>query len=146
MVCGGDNFYCLIFIYWFEREREEWRWGGRQEERQRDSNLLFHLFIHSIGWFLYVPWMGITSAALLYRDDTLTHWATWPGWYHILNLVGLVAERRIHLLQGLSIKIDFLRLKIANPYLGHMVKIWVNTKLSPLFVLFNKDKDLVCHL
>ena len=108
MVCGGDNFYCLIFIYWFEREREEWRWGGRQEERQRDSNLLFHLFIHSIGWFLYVPWMGITSAALLYRDDTLTHWATWPGWYHILNLVGLVAERRIHLLQGLSIKIDLL--------------------------------------
>ena len=32
-----------------------------------------------IGWFLHVPWSGIEPSTLVYQDDALTNWATWPG-------------------------------------------------------------------
>ena len=60
-------FYLLIF-----RESElasEW-------ERHRFVGPLIYAFI---GWFLYVPWLGIEPATLGYGDDSLTNWATWPG-------------------------------------------------------------------
>ena len=36
------------------------------------TDLLFHLCIF-IGWFLYVPWLGIKPSSLVYWDDTLTN-------------------------------------------------------------------------
>ena len=33
-----------------------------------------------IGWFLYVPWPGIKPTTWEYWDNTLTKWATRPGW------------------------------------------------------------------
>ena len=37
---------------------------GERKEGKRETNLLFHLFM---GWFLYVPWLGIKPAALAYQ-------------------------------------------------------------------------------
>ena len=33
-----------------------------------------------IGWFLYVPWLGIKPTPLVYQADILTDWAMGPGW------------------------------------------------------------------
>ena len=32
-----------------------------------------------IGWFLYVPGLGIEPTTLVDRVDALTNWVTWPG-------------------------------------------------------------------
>ena len=44
--------------------------------RERSVAPLIHAFI---GWFLYVPWLGIEPATLAHQDDALTTWATQPG-------------------------------------------------------------------
>ena len=55
----------LIFIYWFEREGK------------RKKDLLFHLFIYSLGCSYMRPDIG--PAALAYQGDALTSRATQPG-------------------------------------------------------------------
>ena len=41
--------------------------------------------IHALtGWFFYVPWPGIEPTTLVYRDNGLTNWATWPGLFYII--------------------------------------------------------------
>ena len=64
-------FYKILSkIYWFERERN----GGGGEKHW----LVIPLIHASIGWFLYVPWLGIELATLAYWDDALANWAAWP--------------------------------------------------------------------
>ena len=46
---------------------------------ERDIDFIVPLSYAFIGWFLNVPWPGIELATLVYPDDTLTTWATWPG-------------------------------------------------------------------
>ena len=61
--------FCLLIL-----ERQE-RKGGRGERRWFIVPLIYAF----IGWFLYVPWLGLEPATSAHRDDTLTNWATWPG-------------------------------------------------------------------
>ena len=56
-------FFSLLFIYWFERDRE--------------INVLFHLLMHSLVESLYVPWPRIELTTLEYQDNALTSLATW---------------------------------------------------------------------
>ena len=49
-------------------------------KRERNIDLLVYLFIYAfIGWFLYVPRLGFEPTTLMYQDDALPNWATWPG-------------------------------------------------------------------
>ena len=58
--------------YWFFRVR------GREREREKHRFVI--LFMYAvISWFLYVPWPGIEAAKLVYQDDVLTNYTTWPG-------------------------------------------------------------------
>ena len=59
--------------YWF-LERE----GGREKEREKRW-FVYPCIYAFIGWFLYVPWLGIEPVTLACQDNTLTNWATWPG-------------------------------------------------------------------
>ena len=69
------NLHSSLFLkklYWF-LERKEERGGGLRER-------LVVLGIDAfIGWFFYVPSLGIEPTTLAYRDVTLTNWATQPG-------------------------------------------------------------------
>ena len=49
---------------------------GREKESNID--LLFHFLIIT-GCLLYVPWLGIEPATLMYWDNALTHRATAQG-------------------------------------------------------------------
>ena len=46
-------------------------------EREREINLLSHLFYAFIGYFLYVPWLRIEPTTLAYQDIALTNWTNW---------------------------------------------------------------------
>ena len=54
-----------FLIYWFEREQ--------------DISFVVLLSYAFIGWFLYLPWLGINPTTLVYWDSSLTNWATPPG-------------------------------------------------------------------
>ena len=59
-----------------ERARE------RETDRQTDRHWFVVPLIYAfIGWFLYVPWLGIESATVVNWDNALTKWATWPWPY-----------------------------------------------------------------
>ena len=83
--------------------------GGRERERHQFVVPLIYSFI---GWFLYVPWLGIEPATLVYWDDALTNWATCPGqlgfwelcttWNSMLQLACLC------IFLGLSMSLDSL--------------------------------------
>ena len=60
----ASKYFCvfplLVFIDWFESERE------------RDHSLSVSLTYTFIGWFLYVPWPGIEPATMVYWEDAPT--------------------------------------------------------------------------
>ena len=62
-----------IFLYFLilQRERE------RERERERDR-FVASLMYAFIGCFLYVPWLEIEPPTLVYQDDSLINWDTWP--------------------------------------------------------------------
>ena len=55
------------FYYWFFFEREE---------KHQFVVPLIYVFI---GCFLCVPWLGKKPKILVYPDNVLTNWGTWPG-------------------------------------------------------------------
>ena len=57
---------CLNFI--LERWRRKEIWG----------RFVVHLIYSFTDWFWCVPWPGIKPATLMYQDNILTNWATWP--------------------------------------------------------------------
>ena len=49
-------------------------------ETGREKHWFVVPLIHAlIGWFLYVPWLGIKPTTLAYGADALTHWPTQAG-------------------------------------------------------------------
>ena len=61
--------FCFLnFIYWF-LERE-----GQREKH----HFVFPPFYAFIGWFLPVPWPGFEPSILVYWEEMLTNWDTWP--------------------------------------------------------------------
>ena len=81
MLCCWKKLKILFlknFIYWFlEREERKKHWF---------AVLLIYAFI---GWFLYVPWLGIKLATVAHKDDEQSNWATWP-WLKILLKVLII--------------------------------------------------------
>ena len=70
----------------------DFRERGREKETEAETEkhwLVVPLIHASIGWFLYVPWLGIERATLAYRDVTLINWATGQGQYFILLFLNL---------------------------------------------------------
>lgn len=67
------NFYLLI------DERE----AGKREEREREMDLLFRLFVHSLVDFYIYP-DRMEPATLAYLNDALE--LTWTGLYHIISI------------------------------------------------------------
>ena len=61
----------LFYLLFWEKEREK-QW------------FVFPLIYAFIGWFLYVPWLGIEPPKLMYWDDTLANWATQPQAVQVL--------------------------------------------------------------
>ena len=50
-----------------------------QREEGRKHLCVVPLSDAFVGWFLYVPWLGIEPIVLAYRDNVLTNRATPPG-------------------------------------------------------------------
>ena len=51
----------------------------RERKRRGRHQFVVPLVYAFIGFFLYVPWLGIEPATLTYLDSTLTSWEMWPG-------------------------------------------------------------------
>ena len=49
-----------------------------REEGRQTHWFVVPLIYAFIGWFLHVPWPKIKSAMLVYWDNFLSNWATWP--------------------------------------------------------------------
>ena len=71
---GLHGRFCPLNIFYFIDLRE----GGRKREREREIDLLFHLFMHLLVDFLYVPWSGIEPATLAYWTTLLP--TELPSW------------------------------------------------------------------
>ena len=57
-----------LFFYWLIWEKE------------RDHRFVVPLIYAFIGWLLYVPWLGIEPATLVYSDNALTNWTERSSW------------------------------------------------------------------
>ena len=88
------SFFKIIFIDWYERER--------------NTDLLFHSLMHSLV-DSHVLWPGIEPASLAFRM-TLNNWATWPGLLVFLSLLSFVLSRPITVLSTSSSFSDLLPL------------------------------------
>ena len=65
-----------LLIFFLEREKKR--------EREKHQFVVPHIYAF-IGWFLYVPWLGIEPATLAYWDDAPTNWASGQGLELCLN-------------------------------------------------------------
>ena len=45
-------------------------------ERHRSASPLIYAFL---AWPLHGPWLWMEPTTMVYQDDALTDWATWPG-------------------------------------------------------------------
>ena len=79
-MCFSPQWPCCIpptffFFNWFGG------WEIRREgekEKERNIDLLFHLFMHSLTASCMFQ-LEIEPTTLAHRDDAPTNWATWPG-------------------------------------------------------------------
>ena len=62
-----SHLFIFNFIYWLQREREDW--GGEKHQ------FVLPLICASIGWLFYVLWSRVKPLTLAYWDDALTNWA-----------------------------------------------------------------------
>ena len=73
-----DNYFGKMFerLFFFFNLLILERGGG---ERERNINLLLHLFMHSLVASCMCPDSRSNLQTLLYQDDVLTNCATWLG-------------------------------------------------------------------
>ena len=98
-------------FYWFEREREVWREGGREGERNTDVREKLRL-VASLGCLPYTSWPGdwthnvgmcldweLNLQTFGVCNSAPTYWAPWPGqdWIFSCTLRICLWRRRWHL-------------------------------------------------